>query len=58
MSYFDINDILAEEAMTTVILETNILGLGYLEAGNPKPDLAAGTKMQLPLWLSQVKGVL
>lgn len=54
MSYYDLNDILAEETRTAVVLRTGILGLGYLEPGNPKNDLAPGTKLQLPLWMSQV----
>lgn len=53
-NYFDIDDIIAEETQTSVTLRTAILGLGRLEPGNPRPDLADGTKMNMPLWLSKV----
>lgn len=57
MSYYDLNDILAEETITTVVLRTAILGLGHLEPGNPKSDLEADAKLRLPLWMSQVAHV-
>ena len=55
MSYFDLNDILAEEEETTVTLKTKIRDMGHLDrSGIAHSDLEPGTKMSLPLWLSSV----
>ena len=55
MSYYDINDLLAEQLPVSCTLRTSILQMGYLEPGNTRPDLALGTQLLLPLWLAQVR---
>lgn len=52
MSYFDIDDIMAEEQGVPCQIKTNILKLGHFDSDSANPDLQAGAKLKLPLWLT------
>jgi len=50
-SYFDIDDILATQERIPCKFEVPVYNLGFLDASSESADLAADTKMELPLWL-------
>lgn len=37
--------------------EVDVAGLGYLDGASASPDMAAGTRLQLPLWLAEMLAV-
>ncbi|CAN3371765.1 hypothetical protein DIURU_002979 [Diutina rugosa] len=51
--YYDLDDILADAQKVSCRFNENVPGLGYLE-GNPRGDMEAGTKIDLPFWLASV----
>lgn len=51
MSYYDIDDILADGEKVPCQFNLKVPGLGYLE-GNPGKAVEEGTKLELPLWLA------
>ncbi|KAN0027931.1 hypothetical protein ACTFIV_009757 [Dictyostelium citrinum] len=52
MSYFDINDILAEEQKITCNFFYDAYNLGQLEEGSRDPDMKKGSKVDLPYWMA------
>ncbi|KAL7420050.1 DNA replication protein [Cryptotrichosporon argae] len=50
--YYSLNAILADNHKLACTFELDVPGLGYLEGGT-EPDLPAGAKVELPLWLAQ-----
>eukprot|EP01041_Mallomonas_annulata_P005413 gene5413-10834_t len=54
MSYLDIDQILAEEERLPCEFLINAKGLGMLDTSLKAEDLPAHSKIDLPLWLSQV----
>eukprot|EP00729_Bicosta_minor_P011992 gene11992-22808_t len=52
MSYFDIDDIMAEEQGVPCQVKTNIIKLGHFDPHSANADLPAGAKLKLPLWLT------
>ncbi|KAI5970733.1 PSF3 [Candida margitis] len=57
MSYYDIDDILADAEKLPCQFNHTIPGLGYLE-GNPGKPIQSGTKLELPFWLAEILAVL
>jgi GINS complex subunit 3 len=37
--------------------EVDVPGLGYLESSSSSPDIKAGTRLQLPVWLAEMLAV-
>ncbi|KAI5956078.1 PSF3 [Candida theae] len=57
MSYYDIDDILADAEKLPCQFNHTIPGLGYLE-GNPGKPIQQNTKLELPFWLAEILAVL
>ncbi|CEP61049.1 DNA replication protein PSF3 LALA0_S02e05600g [Lachancea lanzarotensis] len=57
MSYYDIDDILADATKIPCRFNYNIPGLGYLE-GNIGHDIKKNAKVELPLWLGRVLAIV
>ncbi|SCU92667.1 LAFA_0F12090g1_1 [Lachancea sp. 'fantastica'] len=57
MSYYDIDDILADSTKVPCRFNYNIPGLGYLE-GNIGQDIKKNAKVELPLWLGRVLAIV
>ncbi|CAK9442134.1 uncharacterized protein LODBEIA_P58770 [Lodderomyces beijingensis] len=57
MSYYDLDDILADSEKLPCSFNHTIPGLGYLE-GNPGKSIKQGTKIELPIWLCGVLAVI
>lgn len=53
MSYYDLDDILADAEKVPCNFNLTVPGLGYLE-GNPGKSMKKDTKLELPLWLAEV----
>ena len=49
-NYFSIEDILATQERVPVEISTDLPNLGFLDQGADSPDLARGTKLELPYW--------
>ncbi|KAG9245304.1 hypothetical protein BJ878DRAFT_419472 [Calycina marina] len=56
MSYYDLDSILTDGQKVPTTIELEVPGLGYLDNAPGRP-LKAGTKVDLPLWLSQMLAV-
>ncbi|KAH8600754.1 hypothetical protein B0O99DRAFT_503257 [Bisporella sp. PMI_857] len=56
MSYYDLDAILTDAQKVPTTFELDIPGLGYLDNAPGRP-LKAGTKLDLPLWLSEMLAV-
>lgn len=56
MSYFDLDDILADGEKIPCRFNMTVPGLGYLE-GNAGKDIEKNTKVELPLWLAEVLAI-
>lgn len=54
MRYLDIDEILSEEERVPCVFQLDASGLGSLDPTNHSPDLPAHSKVELPLWLTQV----
>lgn len=53
--YYDIDSIMSEENIVPCVLRHGCTGVGkVLDPGADLDDLAAGTKVELPLWMVQV----
>lgn len=52
-SYWDIDEILAEEERTPVVFMTDAHQLGYLDHETTEEDIQDGTRLELPFWLAQ-----
>ncbi|KAK5583512.1 hypothetical protein RB653_005108 [Dictyostelium firmibasis] len=52
MSYFDINDILAEEQKITCNFFYDAYNLGQLEEGSRDSDMKKGSSIDLPYWMA------
>ncbi|XP_017785099.1 PREDICTED: DNA replication complex GINS protein PSF3 [Nicrophorus vespilloides] len=52
-NYFSIDDILASQERTPCKFLTNVPKLGKLNPASEDDDLAAGTSLELPIWLVQ-----
>ncbi|KAI5960734.1 PSF3 [Candida pseudojiufengensis] len=57
MSYYDLDDILADAEKLPCQFNYTIPGLGYLE-GNPGKSIKKGTKIELPFWLAEILAIL
>ncbi|CCX33030.1 Similar to DNA replication complex GINS protein psf3; acc. no. Q4WQ54 [Pyronema omphalodes CBS 100304] len=57
MSYYDIDAILTDSQKVPCTFEVDVPGLGYLESSSASPDIKAGTRIQLPLWLAEMLAV-
>lgn len=53
MSYYDIDDIMAEEQAVPCQFQNNIIKLGHFDPHGTNPDLVKGSKMKLPLWMTK-----
>ncbi|KFM61684.1 DNA replication complex GINS protein PSF3, partial [Stegodyphus mimosarum] len=51
--YFSIDDILATNERIPCRFEVPVHKLGFLDPSSGSPDLAQGTKLELPLWMAQ-----
>ncbi|KAI5679042.1 hypothetical protein M9H77_09992 [Catharanthus roseus] len=51
-NYYDIDDILAEEEMVPAIFQESAYGVGLLESSDDTNMVEAGSKAELPFWLS------
>lgn len=49
-NYYSIPDIMVTQEKIPCIAETNIQGIGTLDSTFDKPNVAAGEKLELPLW--------
>ena len=49
-NYFSIEDILATQERVPCEVETDLKNLGFMDPGSDNPDLARGTKLELPYW--------
>ncbi|ODV97299.1 hypothetical protein PACTADRAFT_38769 [Pachysolen tannophilus NRRL Y-2460] len=56
-SYYDIDDILADNQKLPCKFQMTVPGLGYLE-GNPGKPLRKNSKLELPLWLAEVLAII
>lgn len=56
MSYYDLDDILADGEKVPCRFNITVPGLGYLE-GNPGKAIEKDTKIELPLWLAEILAV-
>lgn len=54
MNYLNIDEILSEEERMTCIFLIDGSGLGSLDLTNDLNDLPINSKIELPLWLSQI----
>jgi len=50
-NYFSIEDILATQERVPCQVESDLKNLGFLDPGSDHPDLAKGSKMELPFWM-------
>merc|ERR1712098_248615 len=50
-NYFSIEDILATQERVPCQVESDLKNLGFLDPGSDNPDLARGSKMELPFWM-------
>ncbi|SCU84396.1 LAME_0C09318g1_1 [Lachancea meyersii CBS 8951] len=57
MSYYDIDDILADATKFPCRFNYDIPGLGYLE-GNIGKDIKKNAKVELPLWLARILAIV
>ncbi|KAA8894753.1 hypothetical protein FN846DRAFT_386810 [Sphaerosporella brunnea] len=57
MSYYDIDAILTDAQKLPCTFEVDVPGLGYLESSSSSPDIKAGTRLQLPVWLAEMLAV-
>ncbi|OBA28637.1 GINS complex, Psf3 component [Hanseniaspora valbyensis NRRL Y-1626] len=57
MSYYDLDDILADSVKVPTKFNYTVPGLGYLE-NNPNKPLNKNNKLDLPLWLAKELAVL
>lgn len=57
MSYYDLDDILADATKVPTKFNYSVPGLGYLE-NNPNKPLNKNNKLDLPLWLAKELAVL
>ncbi|SCU98993.1 LANO_0F00408g1_1 [Lachancea nothofagi CBS 11611] len=57
MSYYDIDDILADANKFPCRFNYDIPGLGYLE-GNIGKDIKINAKVELPLWLARILAIV
>lgn len=57
MSYYDIDDILADASKFPCKFNYDIPGLGYLE-GNPGKSIKKNAKLELPLWLARILAIV
>lgn len=51
--YFSIDDILATNERVPCRFEVAVNKLGFLDPSSESPDIAQGTKLDLPFWLAQ-----
>lgn len=51
--YFSIDDILATNERMPCKFELAVKKIGFLDPSSGNPDLAQGTKLELPLWMAQ-----
>lgn len=54
MNYLNLDEILSEEERISCIFLIDGSGLGYLDTTNNFYDLPLNSKIDLPLWLSQI----
>ena len=52
-SYYDIDDILAEDEAINCTFLTDAVDCGYLDPSCPNTDLAQGAEVDLPIWLAK-----
>jgi GINS complex subunit 3 len=52
MSYYDIDDILAEAEVLPCVFNTDGVDLGYLDLSTQHADLKKNAKVELPYWLT------
>lgn len=60
-NYYDIDDILAEEEMVPAVFQQAADGVGLLDSSDDTNTVEAGSKAELPFWLSRdlhVRGVV
>ncbi|SCU84168.1 LADA_0D00232g1_1 [Lachancea dasiensis] len=57
MSYYDIDDILADASKFPCRFNYDIPGLGYLE-GNAGKEIRKNAKVELPLWLARILAIV
>ncbi|KAI5843165.1 DNA replication complex GINS protein psf3 [Tricharina praecox] len=55
--YYDIDAILTDAQKLPCTFEHDVPGLGYLESSSSSPDIKAGTRLQLPVWLAEMLAV-
>ncbi|CAI5760384.1 unnamed protein product [Candida verbasci] len=56
MSYYDIDDIIADSQKIPCQFNITVPGLGYLE-GNPGKSIKQNTKIELPFWLAEILAI-
>lgn len=52
--YLDCDDILTLGQKITCVFEKPVAGLGFIDPSSDSPDISAGCKLELPLWLAKV----
>jgi hypothetical protein len=52
MSFLDIDQILSEEERIPCVFRLDAKGLGFLDATVESDDIAASTRVELPMWLA------
>ncbi|SCU82672.1 LAMI_0C00408g1_1 [Lachancea mirantina] len=57
MSYYDIDDILADSTKVPCKFNCSVPGLGYLE-GNAGHPIKKDSKAELPLWLARILAII
>ena len=55
--YYDIDAILTDAQKLPCTFEHDVPGLGYLESSSSSPDIKAGARLQLPVWLAEMLAV-
>ena len=53
--YFSLDDILATQERVPCLVEKDLKDVGFLDPGSESPDLATGTKLELPFWMVEVR---
>ncbi|OQR84769.1 hypothetical protein ACHHYP_12977 [Achlya hypogyna] len=52
MGYFDVTELLSEEERIQCVFQTDATDCGFLDPSSLGKDLAANTKLELPLWMT------
>jgi len=51
--YLDVDSILCEEERIPCVFQVDGAGLGFLDSSNDNPNLPAGSRVELPLWMAK-----